>query len=59
MKKKLTYRFIDPNPKIQSTYDALLSICIKCSQKKAEAAIRSVALDYNLSKKNMDAKTND
>ena len=43
MSTKLNYLFIDPNPRAQSTYAAILAVCMECGREKAEKAIRAAA----------------
>ena len=40
MKKKLNYRFLNPNT-AAATADYILKICLEANRKKAEQAIRS------------------
>ena len=51
MSTKLNYLFIDPNPRAQSTYAAILAVCMECGREKAEKAIRAAAADQKKSEK--------
>ena len=50
MSTKLNYLFIDPNPRAQSTYAAILAVCMECGREKAEKAIRAAAADQKIGK---------